>query len=177
MVLIVLPTAASKVTNEVRRNNENKVGLSGKPWETILDNVGLFQNQQMLQDTNMLNDQLNLKKVRVWEHRLFLLYGFSPDGFFFNPAENLDSLVYGCRKRQRSEEVSAAESAADSPGSSSLSPRNPTPSQATGTEQQNVKNFPNSICPLLCTFSPLGDENQAAGPPRMRPPWSTVRGG
>lgn len=71
-------------------------------------------------------------------------------------AEKSDDLVYGCRKRQRSEKVSAAESAADSPGSSSLSPRNPTPSQATRTELENVRNSLTHLLAALHVLTPIG---------------------
>lgn len=56
----------------------------------------------------------------------------------------------------RSEEVSAAESAADSPGSSSLSPRNPTPSQATRTEHGNVRNPVTHLLTASHVLTPIG---------------------
>lgn len=63
--------------------------------------------------------------------------------------------------------ASAAESAPDPPplhrGSSSLSPRNPTPGQATGTEQGNARNPLNTLAHCFARSRPYGDVKNAAG--------------
>lgn len=65
--------------------------------------------------------------------------------------------------------MSAAESAADSPGSSSLSPRNPTPNQATGTEQENARNSLSTFAHCFARSHPCGMKTMPPAP-WMRPP-------
>lgn len=48
-------------------------------------------------------------------------------------------------------------------GSSSLSPRNPTPGQATGTEQGNARNPLNTFAHCFARSRPYGDVKNAAG--------------
>ena len=79
-------------------------------------------------------------------------------------AEKSDSLVYGCRKRRRSEECQLLSRQPIPPGSSSLSPRNPTPSKATRTEQENVRNSPDTFAHCFACSHPYGVARSAAGP-------------
>lgn len=86
---------------------------------------------------------------------------------------NSDSLVYGCRKLWRSEERQLLSRHLIHPqrnqGSSSLSPRNPTPGQATGTEQGNARNPFNTFAHCFATSRPYGDVKSAAGSEVRRP--------
>lgn len=59
------------------------------------------------------------------------------------------------------------------PGSSSLSPRNPTPSQATRTGQGNARNSLNTFGHCFARSQARGTQRVSTGP-RMRPPSSTV---
>lgn len=85
---------------------------------------------------------------------------------FVATLKNSDSLVYGCRKLWRSEECQLLSRHLIHPlhyGSSSLSPRNPTPGQATGTEQGNAWNPLNTFAHCFARSRPYGDVKNAAG--------------
>lgn len=86
-------------------------------------------------------------------------------------AEKSDSLVYGCRKLWRSEERQLLSRHLIHPhrGSSSLSPRNLTPGQATGTEQGNARNPLNPFAHCFARSRPYGDVKSAAGSEVRRP--------